>query len=210
MRNNMITNPADFFASGCGRCPKFDTPNCKVQKWRPELAKLRAILLDCGLTEEAKWGHPVYTFQKRNVAMLGAFNDDCVLSFFKGSLLQDEAGILVFAGENSQVAKIARFTDLATILRLEDTLKACLFEAIEIEKAGLKPVTKTISEYDIPAELQQKMVENPALEAAFRALTPGRQRGYLIHFSQPKQAKTREARIEKCLPLIFAGKGMQD
>lgn len=206
----MITNPSDFFASGCGRCSKFDTSDCKVQRWRSELAQLRSILLDCGLTEEAKWGHPVYTFQKSNVVMLGAFNEDCMLSFFKGSLLYDEAGILVFAGENSQVAKIVRFTDLATILRLEDTLKAYIFEAIEVEKAGVKPSLKKIEEYTVPEEFQQKLDENPDLQVAFRALTPGRQRGYLIHFSQPKQAKTRVARIEKCLPLIFAGRGLMD
>ncbi|MDX2069557.1 MAG: YdeI/OmpD-associated family protein [Haliscomenobacter sp.] len=206
----MITNPSDFFASGCGRCSKFDTSDCKVQRWRSELAQLRSILLDCGLTEEAKWGHPVYTFQKSNVVMLGAFNEDCMLSFFKGSLLHDEAGILVFAGENSQVAKIVRFTDLATILRLEDTLKAYIFEAIEVEKAGVKPSLKKIEEYTVPEEFQQKLDENPDLQVAFRALTPGRQRGYLIHFSQPKQAKTRVARIEKCLPLIFAGRGLMD
>lgn len=206
----MITSVDAYFTSGCGRCRKFDTPECKIHKWHRELAKLREIALDCGLTEEAKWGHPVYCFQKTNVAMIAAFNDNCVLSFFKGALLQDEKGILEFPGENSQSAKFARFTDVGAIQQLEDALKSYLFEAIEVEKAGLKVNFKKITELEIPDELSAKFVEIPAFQTAFEALTPGRQRGYVLYFSAAKQSATRAARIEKYMPQIFTGKGMND
>lgn len=206
----MVTTVEDFFTSGCGRCPKFDTPACKVHKWRHELALLRAIILDCGLHEELKWGHPVYTFEKSNVILLGAFTDNCTFSFFKGALLHDEAGILQLPGENTQSARVLRFTGVREIEAVEELLKAYIFEAIEVEKAGLKAHFKPISEYAVPEEFQRKLDDNPALDAAFQALTPGRRRGYLMHFSQPKQSQTRVARIEKCVPGIMAGKGLND
>lgn len=206
----MVTSVDAFFTSGCGRCPKFDTPDCKVHKWQPELAKLRAIVLDCGLTEVLKWGHPVYTYEKSNVVMIGAFTDNCVLSFFKGALLYDEAGILSRPGENTQSGRVIRFAGVREIEALEPLLKAYIFEAAEVEKEGLKAHFKKTEEYAVPEEFQRKLDENPALKAAFQALTPGRQRGYLLHFSVPKQSKTREARIEKCLPLIFRGKGLHE
>ncbi|MBL7827520.1 MAG: YdeI/OmpD-associated family protein [Saprospiraceae bacterium] len=206
----MITNPADYFTSGCGRCAHFDTPLCKVHIWQKELNLLRSIALECGLVEEAKWGHPVYTFENHNVVMIGAFKDNCVLSFFKGALLSDEQGILTLPGENSQVARVVRFTDLQKVVELKDDLTSYIYEAIEIEKAGLKPTVKSIEEYPIPEEFQQKMAESPALKSAFEKLTPGRQKGYLLHFSQPKQAQTRISRIEKCAPKILQGKGFYD
>ncbi|HNM24535.1 MAG TPA: YdeI/OmpD-associated family protein [Saprospiraceae bacterium] len=206
----MVTTVDAFFASGCGRCPKFDTPDCKVHRWQRELALLRAIILDCGLQETLKWGHPVYTFDNANVLLLGAFSDNCTLSFFKGALLHDEAGILRLPGENTQSARVLRFTGPSEIEALEPLLKTYIFEAIEVEKAGLKARFKPIAEHTVPEEFQQKLDEHPALRAAFKALTPGRQRGYLMHFSQPKQASTRAARIEKCLPAIFAGKGLNE
>lgn len=206
----MITQAADFFISGCGRCSKFDTPECKVHRWRSQLTRLREIALECGLTEEAKWGHPVYTFQQKNIVMIGAFKEFCVLSFFKGTLLEDKHRILSAHGDNSQSVLGVRFVAGDEVEPLGDIMKDYIFEAIEVEKAGLKPQLKKIDEYEIPEELQRKMDENPAFKAAFQALTPGRQRGYLLHFSAPKQAKTREARIEKCMPAIFQGKGMND
>lgn len=206
----MVSTVDAYFTSGCGRCPKFDTPGCKVHKWQSELDRLRDVALDCGLSEVLKWGHPVYTFENNNIVMIGAFNDFCVLSFFKGALLHDEAGILSRPGENTQSGRVIRFTHVRDIEALEPLLKTYIFEAVEVEKAGLKATFKKTAEYAVPEEFQRKMDENPALKAAFQALTPGRQRGYLLHFSAPKQAKTREARIEKCLPLIFRGKGLHE
>lgn len=210
IRKNMITSVDTYFTSGCGRCPRFDTPDCKVHKWQRELEKLRAIVLDCGLTEEAKWGLPVYSFQKSNVVMIAAFNDHCVLSFFKGALLQDEHGILTFPGENSQSGKVIRFTEAGTIQQLEDTLKAYIFEAVEVEKAGLKVNFKKITELEITDELRAKFDEVPAFQAAFEALTPGRQRGYILYFSAAKQSATRTSRVEKYMQQIFEGKGLHD
>lgn len=206
----MVTTAEAFFASGCGRCPKFDTPECKVHRWQNELALLRAIILDCGLHETMKWGHPVYTFDNANVLLIGAFTDYCTLSFFKGALLHDEADILRLPGENTQSARVVRFTGVREIEALDSVLKAYIFEAIEVEKAGLKATFKPIEAHTVPEEFQRKLDANPALRAAFEALTPGRRRGYLLHFSQPKQSKTREARIEKCVPAIFAGKGLNE
>lgn len=205
----MITKVDDYFLSGCGRCPLFDTPQCKVHTWQKELAKLRLLILDCGLTEEAKWGHPVYSYGKSNIVMLGAFNDNTVLSFFKGALLQDSEGILSKPGENSQAARVVRFTDVQQVIALEAILKSYIYEAVEVEQAGLKVEFKKNPE-PIPEEFQRKLDEIPALKTAFEALTPGRQRGYILHFSQPKQSKTRESRIEKCMQQILDGKGMND
>ncbi len=199
-----------YLAEGCGRCALGGTPDCKVHKWTNELKQLRVLLLECGLTEEIKWSMPVYTHQKNNIVMLAAFKEFVSISFFKGSLLKDTKGILEKAGENSQVARLIRFTNLRDITKLAPVIKTHIYEAIEIEKAGLKVPRKQASEWDIPEEFKQKMQAIPALKKAFEALTPGRQRGYLIFFSAPKQSKTREARIEKCMEQILMGKGMQD
>lgn len=182
----------------------------KPLKWQAELEQLRAIILDCGLTEELKWEQPCYTFEKNNIAIIGEFKDCCILSFFKGALLNDAKGILSKPGENTQAGRVIRFTDVKKIVELEPVLKTYIYEAVEIEKAGLKVDFKPISEHKIPEEFQNKLNENPTLKHAFEALTPGRQRAYLLHFSQPKQSKTRESRIEKSIPQILSGKGLYD
>lgn len=199
-----------YLAVGCGRCPLTNTPECKVHNWTEELKLLREIVLECGLTEELKWGVPCYTFEGNNIAIVSAFKEFCSLSFFKGVLLKDANGILIKQGENSQAARIVKFTDVQQILEKESILKAYIKEAVEVEKAGLKVEFKEISEYEIPAELQNKLDENEAFRNAFKDLTPGRQKGYILHFSQPKQSKTRESRIEKSMPRIFLGKGLHD
>ncbi len=199
-----------YFTDGCGRCKLFATPECKVHIWTEELAKLRRITLECGLDEELKWSHPVYTFEKNNIILLGAFNDNCVVSFFKGALLKDAAGILTKQGENTQSARVIRFTEVQKIVELESVLKEYIYEAVEVEKSGLKVELKKTSEYEMPAEFRSKLAENPQLKTAFKALTPGRQRAYILHFSQPKQSKTRQSRVEKYLPQIFSGKGLND
>jgi uncharacterized protein YdeI (YjbR/CyaY-like superfamily) len=199
-----------YLADGCGRCSFYRTPKCKVNNWRGELQALRAIILDCGLTEDLKWKIPCYTLENSNVIMLSAFNDYVALSFFKGSLLKDSNGILIQQTENVQVTRQIRFTNVKEIIELENVLKSYIYEAIEVEKSGLKATLKTTAEFDMPEELQTKLDEDPTFKNAFYALTPGRQRGYILHFSQPKQSKTRVERIEKCLPLIFNAKGLQD
>lgn len=204
----MTTNVEIYFSEGCGRCSLGGTPECKVHTWQQELIALRRIVLECGLDEECKWGVPCYTFQGKNILMVSALKDSCILSFFKGSLLHDEHGLLSFAGENSQVAKMFRFTRTEDILMLEELIKTYIFEAVEVEKAGLKVPKSTAPE--LPEELLQKFEEMPAFQVAFEALTPGRQRGYVLYFSQPKQAQTRESRIEKCVPKILNGEGLHD
>ena len=198
-----------YFMDGCGRCPLGGTPDCKVHNWQKEMAYLRTILLDCLLTEELKWGVPCYTFQKNNIVILAAFKEYCALSFFKGALLHDAEGILSKPGENTQAARLIKFTNIREIVELESVLKAYIFEAIEVEKADLKVEFKKDSE-PIPDELRKKFDEYPDFKTAFYALTQGRQRGYILHFSQPKQAQTKTARIEKYMPRIFEGKGIND
>jgi len=199
-----------YFLDGCGRCPLMATPQCKVNTWKQELALLRRIVLDCGLIEEVKWGVPVYTWQNRNILLLGAFKASCTLSFFKGVLLEDADRILCLPGESTQSAKLIRFTKVSEIARIEALLKAYIFEAIEVERAGLKVVLKTSSELAVPAELKSRFAAVPGLQAAFEALTPGRQRAYILYFAAPKQAKTREARVLKCTSQVLAGKGLTD
>nr|WP_274436510.1 YdeI/OmpD-associated family protein [Alicyclobacillus sp. ALC3] len=191
------------------RCKLGGTPNCKVHNWEEELKILRAILLDCGLTEELKWSLPCYTYQKRNIVMMTAFKDYCSLNFMKGSLLKDTHGILVMPGENTQVGRQIRFTNAQDIAMMEPILKEYILEAIEVEKSGVKPTVKK-KPVPIPEELQEKLNDIPALKTAFEALTPGRQRAYILYFSAPKQAKTRESRIEKCIQKILDGKGLND
>ena len=190
--------------------PKVDFYFKKAGKWQEELAYLRTIVLACGLTEELKWGVPGYTLQQKNVVLIHDFKEYCALLFVKGALLKDPDTILIQQTENVQAARQIRFTNVPEIVALEPILKAYIQEAIEVEKAGLKVELKKPSEFAMAEEFQTKLTENPALKTAFEALTPGRQRAYLLHFSQPKQAKTREARIEKCTPQIFAGKGLND
>jgi uncharacterized protein YdeI (YjbR/CyaY-like superfamily) len=199
-----------YLIDGCMRCKLGGTPDCKVNAWRKELEMLRKIALQCGLAEELKWGVPVYTFQNQNVVLIGAFKTYCILSFFKGALLQDAHEVLSKQGENVQVGRGFKVTNFQELLANEAILKEYIYEAIEIEKAGLKPTYKTTSEYQMPEELAQIFEEDPAFKTAFEALTEGRKRGYLLHFAAPKQSKTRTARIEKCMPLIFEGEGLHD
>ena len=182
----------------------------KASTWQKELEQLRSIVLDCGLTEELKWGCPCYTFQKRNIVLIHVFKEYCALLFFKGALLTDTNGILVQQTENVQAARQARFTNEREIVEMEAFLKAYIYEAIEVEKAGLKVDLKKTAAFRIPEEFQKKLDEMPALKTAFEALTPGRQRAYILYFSAPKQSKTRASRVEKYIPQIFNGKGLND
>jgi uncharacterized protein YdeI (YjbR/CyaY-like superfamily) len=190
--------------------PKVDFYFSKSQKWQEELEKLRTIILDCGLSEELKWGVPCYMFQKSNIVLIHVFKEYCALLFFKGALLNDANGILIQQTENVQVARQIRFTNIKQIVEMEPILKAYIYEAVEVENAGLKVNLKKNTEFNLPEELKHKLDEIPALKIAFDALTPGRQRAYMLHFSQPKQSKTREARVEKYMPQILSGKGLND
>jgi uncharacterized protein YdeI (YjbR/CyaY-like superfamily) len=190
--------------------PKVDFFFNKDSKWTKEYEQLRMIILDCDLIEELKWGQPCYTFQKKNIVLIHGFKEYCALLFFKGALLKDAKGILIQQTENVQATRQIRFTDIKEIEKMEKTLKAYIYEAVEVEEAGLKVKLKKTSDFNIPEEFQNKLNKNTALKTAFKALTPGRQRSYLLYFSQPKQSKTREARIEKSIPQILDGKGLND
>jgi len=190
--------------------PKVDWYFKKATKWRAEFEQLRTIVLDCGLTEELKWGHPCYTLGKKNIVLMHGFNDYCALLFMKGALLTDAKGILVQQTENVQAARQIRFSNLRELTKLKTVLKAYIHEAIEAEKSGLKVKLKKTEEFAVPDEFQNKLEKSPALKTAFEALTPGRQRGYLLYFSSAKQSKTREARIKKYMKQILAGKGLDD
>src|SRR6266851_1403862 len=190
--------------------PKIDWFFMKATEWQEEFEKLRAIVLDCGLNEELKWGCPCYTFEKRNIVLMHVFKEYCALLFFKGALLSDAKGILIQQTKNVQAARQIRFTNVREIVKLKPILKTYIHEAIEVEKAGLKVNFKKTKEFNIPEEFQNKMNKNPALKKAFNALTPGRQRAYLLYFSAPKQSKTRESRVEKCMRQILNGKGLDD
>ncbi|WP_174236939.1 YdeI family protein [Mucilaginibacter sp. L196] len=190
--------------------PKVDFYFNKATKWQEEYERLRMIILDCQLTEELKWGCPCYTFQEKNIVLIHGFKEYCALLFFKGVLLNDANGILIQQTENVQAARQIRFTDLREIVELESILKAYIYEAIEVEKVGLNVELKKVTEFTVSAEFQNKLNHIPALKTAFEALTPGRQRAYLLHFSAPKQSKTRESRVEKYIPQILNGKGLDD
>ncbi|XOV93743.1 MAG: YdeI family protein [Bacteroidota bacterium] len=198
-----------YLIDGCMRCKFGGTPECKVNDWREELKALRSIVLDCGLSEELKWGVPCYAYGDSNVSIVSAFKDYASLSFFKGVLLKDPEGILVKPGENSQSVRYLKFTSTKQILELESVIRSYIYEAIEVDRLGLKVEFKKNPE-PIPEELQARLDEDPALQAAFDSLTPGRQRSYIIHVSQPKQAATRISRMEKCIPKIMEGKGFFD
>jgi uncharacterized protein YdeI (YjbR/CyaY-like superfamily) len=190
--------------------PKVDWFFSKDTKWQQEYEQLRMIVLDCGLTEELKWGVPSYTIQKSNIVLIHVFKEYCALLFFKGALLNDPNGILIRQTKNVQSARQIRFTTIREIVKMEKILKAYIYEAIEVERAGLKVKLKKTSEYKIPEEFQKKLNKMPALKTAFYALTPGRQRAYIFYFSQPKQSKTRESRVEKYKKQILNGKGLDD
>lgn len=190
--------------------PKADWYFNEEEKWREESDKLRALILSCGLDEALKWGKPCYSHEGNNIVLIHGFKEYCAVLFFKGVLLKDPKGILVQQTENVQVARQVRFTNVREIVRLESTLKAYIKEAIAAEKAGIKVTLKKTSEFKMPDEFKTKLDKNPALKTAFEALTPGRQRGYLLYFSGAKQSSTREARVAKCTPQILKGKGLDD
>jgi uncharacterized protein YdeI (YjbR/CyaY-like superfamily) len=190
--------------------PKVDGFLRKERKWREELTALRKIVLECPLTEEMKWGQPCYTSDEKNIVLIHGFKEYFALLFMKGSLLKDPHGILIQQTENVQSGRQIRFTNVREILKLKPILKAYIHEAIEVEKAGLKVIKKGTADFKTADEFQKKLDENPALKTAFEALTPGRQRGYLLYFSSAKQSKTRESRVEKCMPQILKGKGLDD
>lgn len=190
--------------------PKVDWFFDKDTAWQKEYQQLRKIVLDCGLTEELKWGCPCYTFDNRNIVLIHGFKEYCAFLFFKGALLADTNNILIQQTENVQSARQIRFTDLKQIVKLEPTLKNYIYEAIAVEKAGLKVELKKTEQFPVPEEFQKRLNEDKTLKAAFEGLTPGRQRAYLFYFSQPKQAKTRESRIDKSVSQILEGRGLND
>jgi len=190
--------------------PKVDFYFSKAQKWQKELEQLRMIVLDCGLTEELKWGVPCYTFQKSNIVLIHVFKEYCALLFFKGALLNDPNGILIRQTANVQAARQIRFTNIREIVKMAPILKAYTYEAIEVERAGEKVKLKKTTEYLIPEEFKKKLNKNRALKTAFNALTPGRQRAYIFYFSAPKQSSTRESRVEKYMQQILDGRGLDD
>ena len=189
---------------------KVDSFFNKAKQWQEEYRKLRQIILDCGLTEEFKWMHPCYTFQESNIVLIHGFKEYCAILFIKGALLKDANGILIQQTENVQAGRQIRFTNVREIVEMEPILKAYIQEAVEVEKAGLKVDYKKVTDYIIPKEFQNELDRMPALKEAFYALTPGRQRGYIYYFSQPKLSKTRESRVEKCIDLILDGMGLND
>ncbi|HEY4110829.1 YdeI/OmpD-associated family protein [Puia sp.] len=190
--------------------PKVDNYVSNARDWQKAVEKLRKIVLDCGLTEELKWGNPCYTYQSGNIVLIHTFKEYCALLFFKGALLNDPEGILIQQTKNVQAARQIRFSNVQEISKLAAGLKAYIYEAIEVEKAGLKVKLKKTREFSMPEEFQKKLDKRATLKTAFEALTPGRQRGYLLYFSAPKQAKTRESRIERSIPQILKGKGLTD
>lgn len=190
--------------------PKVDEYLIKAGKWQAESEKLRMIILDCELTEELKWGVPCYTFQDSNIVLIHGFKEYCAILFVKGALLKDAHGILIQQTENVQAGRQIRFTGIQEIVELEPVIKAYILEAVEVEKSGLKVDFKKNTDLRFPEEFRNRLDENPALKTAFEALTPGRQRAYHFYFSQPKQSKTRESRVEKSIPQILAGKGLDD
>lgn len=198
-----------YLTEGCGRCKLFQTPKCKVHHWSEELRLLRSIILQTGLTEELKWSMPCYTLNGKNILMLAAFKDYCSLSFFKGSLLKDELSLLISPGENSNTVRQFRFTDSKQIIKIKKVILQYIKESIAIEQSGVK-IIATKSEKEIIPELQEAFDQNPKLETAFYKLTPGRQRGYLIYFSDAKQSATRASRIQKYVAKILAGQGFHD
>ncbi len=190
--------------------PKVDWFFEKAGKWQEEFKQLRAIILDCDLTEELKWGQPCYLYEKRNIVLIHGFKEYCALLFFKGALLKDPKRILIQQTANVQAARQIRFTNVREIVKLKKILKDYVYEAVKVEESGAKVAYKKTAEFNIPEEFQNKLNKNAALKKAFYALTPGRQRAYIFHFSSAKQSKTREARVEKYVKQILKGKGLDD
>lgn len=190
--------------------PKVDFFFDKAKQWQKEFEKLRAIALDTGLEEELKWGCPCYTYQEKNIFLIHGFKEYCAILFFKGALLNDTDNILIQQTENVQAARQIRFTGLKEIVDLEKVIKTYMYEALEVEKSGIKVPMKKTKEFEMPEEFQNRLDKNPLLKEAFEGLTPGRQRAYLLYFSSAKQSRTREARIEKYIPEILNGKGLND
>ena len=198
-----------YLINGCGRCSFYRTPQCKVHTWSEELVKLRGLVLECGLKEEFKWSQPCYTFNNKNILLVTAFKEYATIAFFKGALLKDPEKILVAPGKSSQAVRQFRFNKVEDILKMESFIKEYIIEAVKLEQEGETLSFKKNPE-PIPEELKERLDQDSTFKAAFEALTPGRQRGYIIHFSQPKQSKTREARIEKNRAKILSGKGFND
>ena len=199
-----------YLQEGCGRCSLGGTPQCKVHSWQQELKYLRQLVLSCGLTEELKWSVPCYTHNGHVILMVAAFKENATLSFFKGALLMDENGILKKPGKNSQAGRVIRFTNIEEIIALEDVLKTYIFEALEVDEQGKKVTYKNIGDYEVPEEFQERLDADADLKEAFEALTPGRQKGYLLYFTGAKQSKTRISRVEKYIPKILKGLGFHD
>ena len=200
---------AEFFSIGCGRCPLVGTPECKVNTWNEELYILRDIILENNINEERKWGVPCYTDNGKNILLLSALKDSATISFLKGSLIDDTHAILIAPGKNSQSAKYMKFTSMQDIKKAKPIIVDYIKQALDIERTEKKVVFKKNNE-PIPEELSAAFKQQPELKTAFYALTPGRRRGYLLHFNQAKQSATRESRIQKCMPLILQGKGFQE
>lgn len=211
MSKHSVINPAiaDFFDVGCGRCPLVGTPKCKVKTWNAELRALRDIILKIDVTEERKWGVPCYTNNGKNIVLLSALKESATISFLKGSLIDDVHGVLMAPGKNSQSARYMKFTSVQEIKKAKPIIIDYIQQALEIEKTGKKVVFKKDDD-PIPEELSESFAKQPSLKTAFYALTPGRRRGYLLYFNQAKQSATRESRIQKCIPNIMKGKGLQD
>ena len=199
-----------FFVDGCGRCKLYKTTACKVHTWKLELQALRQIALNSGLTEELKWKQPCYTLEGKNIIIISAFKESCIINFMKGALLKDTKGILEMPGENSNSARFIRFTNIERILELQETILDYIKEAIEIEKSGKKIISKKVEEYPIPDELIKEFETDVVFKNAFYSLTPGRQKSYLIFYSAAKQSATRTSRILKSKEAIFNGKGMNE
>lgn len=205
----LVLNPKvdNYFSQGCGRCPLGGTLKCKVHLWVQELETLRGLLLNSGLTEELKWGVPCYTYKGKNIAIIGAFKEWCVISFMKGTLIDDPKGLLMLPGEYSQAGRIIRFKNISQILEIENDILLFLKQAIEVEEKGLKPKIDKATSTPMPSEFLEFLENDTALADAFNSLTPGRQRSYLLHFASAKQSSTRISRIEKNIPKILVGKG---
>ena len=207
----MMTRDVEtYFSDGCGRCKLGGTPACKVHTWGEPLKIFREIVPNCGLTEECKWGMPCYSVNGKNVLIISAFKEYCSLNFFKGSLISDELGLLSKAGENSEASRMLKTTTAKHLLDHVDAIKSIIFQAVEIEKAGLKTTPKPIDSYPVPTEFTEFLKQDNQLKMAYDTLTPGRQKSYLMHFNSAKQTQTRINRIEKCVPGILAGKGFNE
>ena len=199
-----------FFIDGCGRCKFYKTAACKVHTWKLELQALRQIALNSGLTEELKWKQPCYTFNGKNIIIISAFKESCIIGFMKGALMKDTKGILEMPGENSNSSRFIRFTNIERVLELQETILDYIKEAIEVEKSGKKIISKKVEEYPIPDELIMEFGSDIVFKNAFYSLTPGRQKSYLIFYSAAKQSATRTSRILKSKDAIFNGKGMNE